>query len=171
MKIQAIQYSKKKTLRGKYELITPEWNGRIELNRCAAAAQKLPTLESGKFTWNVLWFVGETAVLRGWIVDKRVATSVTGAYEERKFLVTLDQPQSLIMKKGCFKAWLFTFNSSILSLQKYFERNRKLRHESAVHAYTIKLRQRKPRQLGVWHLKLQQLIFWLAERTIPRYFG
>ena len=30
-----------------------------------------------------------------------------------KFLVTLDQPKSLIIKKGCFKAWLFTLNSSI----------------------------------------------------------
>lgn len=54
VKIQAIHYLKKKRLRGKYELITPDWNGRVELNRCASAAQKLPTSESVKFTWNVL---------------------------------------------------------------------------------------------------------------------
>ena len=84
MKIQAIQYSRKKlTLRGKYKLITPDGNGRIELNRCASAAQKLAKSESRKFTWNVLLFEGETAVLRGWIVDKRVETSATEDYEER----------------------------------------------------------------------------------------
>ena len=56
-----------------------------------------------------------------------------------KVLVTSDQPQGLVIKKGCFKAWLFTLNSSILSLQTYFERNRKLRQESSffAHAYTI----------------------------------
>ena len=89
-----------------------------------------------------------------------------------KFLVTLDQPQSLIIKKGCFKAWLFTLNSSILSLQTYFERNRKLRQESAVQDFCPRLHDSYHRGIpNSWHLKLQQLIFWVAERTIPRCFG
>ena len=89
-----------------------------------------------------------------------------------KFLVTLDQPKSLIIKKGCFKSWLFTLNSSILSLQTYFERNRKLRHESAVQDFCPRLHVSYDRGIpNSWHLKLQQLIFWVAERTIPWCFG
>ena len=89
-----------------------------------------------------------------------------------KFLVTLDQPKSLIIKKGCFKSWLFTLNSSILSLQTYFERNRKLRHESAVQDFCPRLHVSHDRGIpNSWHLKLQQLIFWVAERTIPWCFG
>ena len=76
-----------------------------------------------------------------------------------KFLVTLDQPKSLIIKKGCFKAWLFTLNSSILSLQTYFERNRKLRHDPAVPDFCPRLHDSDDRGIpDSLHLKLQQLI-------------
>ena len=120
------------------------------------------------FTWNVLLFVGETAVLRGWIVDKRVATSVTAAYGKESS-GDFRSTSKFDYRKESFKAWLFTLNiGSILSLQMYFERSRKLSHEPAVPDFCPRLHNSYDRGIpDTFHLKLQQLISGQQKELYP----